>query len=90
MFQPLQEKYPDIPFYELKGNKVKLAAGWLIDQSGWKGKSMGQAAVHDKQALVLVNLGNASGLEILELSNAIAEDIYNKFGIQLEPEVLIL
>jgi len=89
-FQPLQEKYPDIPFYELKDNKVKLAAGWLIDQSGWKGKSMGQAAVHDKQALVLVNLGNASGLEILELSNAIAEDIYNKFGIQLEAEVLIL
>lgn len=89
-FLHLQKKHADIPFYELKDNKIKLAAGWLIEQSGWKGKRMGQAAVHDKQALVLINLGNASGLEILELSNAIVEDVLHKFGIRLEPEVLIL
>ncbi len=89
-FLPLQEKFPDIPFYELPDNQIKLAAGWLIEQSGWKGKSLGQAAVHDKQALVLINLGNATGLDILKLSQAIQTDVFNQFNIRLEPEVLIL
>jgi len=89
-FLSLQQKFPDIPFYEIADGKIKLAAGWLIEQSGWKGKSLGQAAVHDKQALVLINLGKATGLEILKLSEAIREDVFNQFDIRLEPEVLIL
>jgi UDP-N-acetylmuramate dehydrogenase len=89
-FLPLRERFPDIPFYELPNQQIKLAAGWLIEHAGWKGKRMGQAAVHDKQALVLVNMGNAKGIEILNLSKAIQSDVYNQFGIRLEPEVLLL
>ena len=83
----LLSKYPGMPNYPADGGKVKLAAGWLIEQAGWKGKSLGPAAVHDRQALVLVNKGGATGRDILRLCEAIRKDIAYKFGIELEPEV---
>jgi UDP-N-acetylmuramate dehydrogenase len=85
----LKQQYPGIPLYACENGRFKISAGWLIEQAGWKGKSLGNAAVHDKQALVLVNKGNATGSEILELSHLIRGDIFSKFGIQLEPEVNI-
>lgn len=81
---------PKLVFYELPDGRFKLAAGWLIDACGWKGKSIGQASVYDKQALVLINRGNASGAEILTLSQAIQESVYGRFGIRLEPEPVIV
>jgi UDP-N-acetylmuramate dehydrogenase len=76
-----------MPHYPADEGKVKLAAGWLIEQAGWKGKSLGPAAVHDRQALVLVNKGGASGSDIQRLCEAIQKDINERFGIELEPEV---
>jgi len=89
-FLPMQKKFPTIPFYELPDGKIKLAAGWLIEQCGWKGRNQGQAGVHKNQALVLVNLGNAKGADILNLAKAIQADVWNKFGIKLEAEVSII
>lgn len=83
----LLSEYPTMPHYPLEEGKVKLAAGWLIEQAGWKGKSLGPAAVHDRQALVLVNKGGASGRDIQRLCEAIQKDINERFGINLEPEV---
>jgi UDP-N-acetylmuramate dehydrogenase len=88
IFQSIKEKYPDMPFYEV-GDLVKIPAGWLIEQAGFKGKRFGDAGVHTKQALVLVNYGNAKGKEILALSNKIRQTVFEKFGIQLTPEVNI-
>lgn len=79
-----------VVFYELTDGQFKLAAGWLIDACGWRGKSIGQAGVYDKQALVLVNKGNAHGSEILTLAKAIQQSVYGRFGIMLEPEPLII
>jgi UDP-N-acetylmuramate dehydrogenase len=76
---------PHIVHYPLADGTFKLAAGWLIDACGWKGKSIGRAAVYDKQALVLVNRGGASGAEVLMLARAIQESVYGRFGIRLEP-----
>jgi UDP-N-acetylmuramate dehydrogenase len=82
--------YPDIPYYnDIPGYK-KISAGWLIDQCGWKGKRIGNAGVHEKQALVLVNYGNASGEELLELSVKIARSVSDKFGIELQREVEVI
>ena len=64
-----------------------MPAGWLIDHAGWKGKALGRAAVHDRQALVLVNLGGATGKEVMALAERIGEDIYNNYGIRITPEV---
>ena len=64
-----------------------MAAGWLIEQAGWKGKSLGPAAVHDRQALVLVNKGGATGHDIQRLCEAVKKDVKERFGIELEPEV---
>ena len=90
-FSQLKIKYPEMPFYEINsGELYKIPAGWLIEQSGWKGKSMGHAAIHSKQALVIVNLGNATGDEIVNLATAVENDIFNKFGITLEKEVEII
>lgn len=80
------KEYPDMPHYPASEG-VKLAAGWLIEQAGWKGKSLGPAAVHDRQALVLVNRGGATGRDIQRLCEAIKQDVADKFGIELEPEV---
>lgn len=83
----LQQEYPQIPFYELSDGRVKIPAGWMIDQCGWKGKSLGPAAVHDKQALVLVNRGGAKGSDIIALSDAVRFSVRQKFGIDIHPEV---
>ena len=83
----LLSDYPTMPHYPADEGKIKLAAGWLIEQAGWKGKSLGPAAVHDRQALVLVNKGGASGSDIQRLCEAIKKDVKERFGIELEPEV---
>jgi UDP-N-acetylmuramate dehydrogenase len=83
----IQEHYPNAPFYEVDAEHVKVPAGWLIEQSGWKGKALGPAAVHDKQALVLVNKGGATGKDILALCQAVQQSVSEKFGIRLSPEV---
>ena len=80
--------------YSLPDGRFKLAAGWLIDACGWRGKSMGQAGVHEKQALVLVNRGSAqnpvTGGEVMTLARAIQTSVYERFGIRLEPEPLVI
>ncbi len=89
-FQRLRETFPGVIGYVLPGNKVKLAAGWLIEQCGWKGYREGDAGCHSKQALVLVNYGNASGKEIYALSTRIIESVQQKFEVALEREVNII
>lgn len=86
-FEELRRSYPDMPHYEVDADRVKIPAGWLIDRCGWKGKALGRAAVHDKQALVLVNLGGATGREIVELSEAVRASVRQAFGVELRPEV---
>ena len=81
---------PEIVHYPMPDGSVKLAAGWMIDACGWKGKSVGQAAVYEKQALVLVNRGGAIGSEVMTLARAIQESVYGRFGIRLEPEPVIV
>jgi len=83
----LQTDYPQIPHYYVSETEEKVPAAWLIDQCGWKGKRIGNAGVHDKQALVLVNLGGASGAEIVYLAEQIQASVKNTFGIELKPEV---
>lgn len=86
-FNSLQEKYPQIPHYYVSEKEEKVPAGWLIDQCGWKGKQIGLAGVHDKQALVIVNKGGASGVEIAYLAEQIQASVKETFGIELKPEV---
>jgi UDP-N-acetylmuramate dehydrogenase len=86
-FVTLKEKYPTIPSYPINETTVKVPAGWLIEQAGWKGKRLGEIGVHAKQALVLVNYGNGKGLKIKELAEKIQESIFEKFGIKLSVEV---
>jgi len=88
--QRLKNEFPTIVSFLQPDGSFKLAAGWLIDQCGWKGKRVGDAGVHDKQALVLVNHGNATGDEIYNLSEKIKESVFEKFGVELEREVNIL
>ena len=87
VFEALQKQYPQMPFYELDADRIKIPAGWMIDRCGWKGKSLGPAAVHDKQALVLVNRGGATGADIVALSDAVRASVREKFGIDIHPEV---
>ena len=88
--EQLKEKYPDMPIYPIDDESCKLAAGWLIDQCQWKGKKIGNAGVYEKQALVLINCGGASGLEISLLANAIKKSVFMKFGVWIEPEVNVI
>lgn len=86
-FEKLQDEFPAIPHYYVTETEEKVPAGWLIEQCGWKGKRIGNAGVHDKQALVLVNLGGATGLDIVNLADQIQKTVKDKFGIILKPEV---
>jgi UDP-N-acetylmuramate dehydrogenase len=88
--QNLKNRYPAMPVYEDRSGTVKLAAGWLIEQCGWKARRFGEAGVHDKQALVIVNHGNATGTDIFALSESIKKSVVEKFGIELEREVEVV
>ena len=85
--EQLLAQYPKMPHYPQADGRLKLAAGWLIDQAGWKGKRMGAVGVHERQALVLVKYAEARGQEIVQLAKAVQQDIAQKFGINLVPEV---
>jgi UDP-N-acetylmuramate dehydrogenase len=88
-YERLKADYPDIVAYPTVDG-YKLAAGWLIEHAGWKGRSMGRCGVYEKQALVLVNRGGCTGSEVVTLANAITEDIKNQFGVTLEKEAIII
>lgn len=86
----LLKQYPELPVYTIDEENCKLAAGWLIEQCGWKGKSIGHAGVYEKQALVLVNRGGADGAEISYLANQIKKSVFMKFGVWIELEVNVI
>ncbi|HCC69669.1 MAG TPA: UDP-N-acetylenolpyruvoylglucosamine reductase [Bacteroidales bacterium] len=89
-YKRLKSEYDSMPYWEIADGIYKVPAAWLIENTGWKGKKLGQAAVHHKHALVLVNMGNASGSEILDLSKKIIQSVQNMFGIKLEREVNVI
>lgn len=89
-FEQLLAEYPDMPHYYIDADHEKIPAGWMIDQCGWKGRSLGRAGVHDLQALVLVNRGGATGLDIVDLCETIRRDVRERFGIDIHPEVNIV
>ncbi len=86
----LAASYPQMPHYYIDADHEKIPAGWMIDQCGWKGRSLGRAGVHAKQALVLVNRGGATGKEVVALCQKIQQDVKDKFGIEIHPEVNIV
>jgi UDP-N-acetylmuramate dehydrogenase len=85
----LKAQYPQLVAYP-QAQGMKLAAGWLIEQAGWKGQSLGQAGVYEKQALVLVNRGGVTGAEVVNLAQAIQKSVLEKFGVNLEIEVNVV
>lgn len=89
-FEKIHSQYPEMPHYVVSDSEVKVPAGWLIEQAGFKGKRFGDAGIHQHQALVLVNYGNATGKEILAVSQNIQKTIFEKFGIAIEAEVNII
>ena len=89
-FLEIQKIHANMPNYIVSENEIKIPAGWLVEQSGFKGKRFGDAGVHEKQALVLINFGNASGQDILELAKKIQTTVFSKFQISLEIEVNIV
>ncbi len=89
-FLQLQAEYPQMPHYTVDEEHEKVPAGWLIERCGWKGRTLGRAGVHDRQALVLVNRGGATGEEVLALSKAIKADVLARFGIEISTEVNIV
>jgi UDP-N-acetylmuramate dehydrogenase len=84
--EKLGSSFPELPQWNLPEGRVKLAAGWMLEQCGWKGKSVGQAAVYARHALVLINRGGASGAELQELIDGMTADVEERFGVRLEPE----
>lgn len=90
LYDRLIHRFPAMPHYLLNDGRVKIPAGWLIDQCGWKGKKLGKAGVYPKQALVLVNEGGATGIDIVTLSNTIRKDVRKKFDIEIMPEANII
>jgi UDP-N-acetylmuramate dehydrogenase len=88
--EKLKETFPNLVSYPQGDNKAKLAAGWLIEQCGWKGFRDGYAGVHENQALVLVNYGNATGADMLTLAHKIQNSVYERFGVTLEMEVNVI
>ena len=88
--EDLKKQYPEIPVYPQPDGTVKLAAGWLIEHCRWKGYRESDAGIHPKQALVLVNYGNASGLDIISLAGKIQNSVLEKFGVRLEMEVNVI
>jgi len=89
-FEKIHQQFPEIKYYEVSETEVKVPAGWLIEQVGFKGKRFGDAGIHKNQALVLVNYGKATGKEILDVSKAIQETIFKTFGIHIEAEVNVI
>ena len=89
-YESLAAQYEGMPHYTIDSNHEKIPAGWMIEQCGWKGRSLGRAGVHDKQALVLVNRGGATGSEVVTLCETIRKDVREKFGIDIHPEVNII
>lgn len=90
VYERIKVDYPEMPAYPMNENKMKIPAGWLIEETGWKGKVVGNTGTYEQQALVIVNHGGASGQEILDLSERIRESVENQFGIELVPEVNII
>lgn len=90
VYEKLASKFKQMPHYEIDDNHVKIPAGWMIEQCGWKGKMQGHVGVYEHQALVLVNYGGASGMEVVDLYKSIIRDVYDKFGIEIRPEVNII
>ena len=89
-FEKIHHQFPEMKYYEVSETEVKVPAGWLIEQAGFKGKRFGDAGIHKNQALVLVNYGNATGQEILEVSKTIQKTIFETFGIHIEAEVNVI
>jgi UDP-N-acetylmuramate dehydrogenase len=89
-FEKIHQQFPEMKYYEVSETEVKVPAGWLIEQAGFKGKRFGDAGVHKNQALVLVNYGNATGQEILAVSKNIQETVFTTFGIHIEAEVNVI
>lgn len=89
-YQQLKKKFPDIPSYNIGNDQYKIPAAWFIDQAGWKGRQVGNVGTYKNQALVLVNLGGASGREIYTHALTIRDSVEKKFGIDLNPEVNII
>ena len=89
-FEPIHKKFPEMKFYEISETEVKVPAGWLIEQAGFKGKRFGDAGIHKNQALVLVNYGNATGQEILNVSKDVQKTVFEMFGIHIEAEVNVI
>lgn len=90
LFEELLTHYPDMPHYPVDDEHVKIPAGWMIERCGWKGKSLGRAGVHSKQALVLVNRGGATGNDVVTLCRQIQYDVKAMFGVEINPEVNIV
>ena len=89
-FEKIHQKFPEMKYYEISETEVKVPAGWLIEQAGFKGKRFGDAGIHKNQALVLVNYGNATGQEILNVSKNIQETVFKIYGISIEAEVNVI
>jgi UDP-N-acetylmuramate dehydrogenase len=89
-YNQIKARFPDVPSYPISDIQVKIPAGWLIEKAGWKGFREGDVGVYPKQALVLVNYGNARGEELLHLANRIIDSVFAQFSITLEPEVNLI